>query len=96
MAQVIVEYGPPARQGVMQIMGLGEDEYMEPVELTASDAIRKVGRFGVGLWVAGLVVGNDKLRNIGLGGALASIAIAQVTKIPGAHPVLTLLQSRSA
>jgi len=94
MADVVVEYGPPGTRGVTAIMGLGQDEYLDPAEMNAADAIRKVGRFSGVLWIAGLFTGNSRLKDIGLGGLIAASAMSQVTRLPGSHPILTLLTSK--
>jgi hypothetical protein len=90
----VIEYGPPGVRGVTQIMGLGQTEYMEPAEMDAAAAIRNVGRFSAILWITGLVMSNSRLKDVGLGGLLSAIAVSQATKIPGSHPVLTLLPRR--
>ena len=94
MPNAVIEYGPPSRPGVTAIMGLGEDEYMEPTETRVANATRNIGRFSAALWLGGMFIDNDKVKNIGLGGLLVAIAISQASNIPGSHPIMTLLTPR--
>lgn len=80
MPNVVVEHGPPGQMGVTQIMGLGEDEYMEPADTRIKIASRRVGGFSLALWLAGSLLKNDTVSNLGIGGVLAAVAINRLAK----------------
>ena len=90
----VIEYGPPGVRGVSHIMGLGQTEYLEPSEERMAQATRNIGRFSAALWLGGLLIGNDSMKYMGLGGVIVAIGISQTTKIPGSHPITTLLVPR--
>lgn len=72
MPNVVMEYGPPGHKGVTSIMGIGATD-IEPTNHAAS--MKRVGVLAGVLWVAGGVIGSNTLKNIGIGGAGALVAV---------------------
>jgi hypothetical protein len=74
-----VSYGPPGSQGVQTIMGLGADELAALSDKTDA-ALTKAGWISVGVWAVGVVLNKSRLRDMGIGGALASFIVRHATK----------------
>jgi hypothetical protein len=65
-----VEYGPPGHRGVTQIMGLGETSIAQkasPGRLVAGGAALT--------YIAGMALGSNMAKNMGLGAGLALFAL---------------------
>jgi len=86
MKNVIVEYGPPGVRGVSQIMGLGTDS-LEVVEIgpavpfpTPADVTIRIVGACVGAWILGSFIGSNTIKNMAVGGAVASIVTHRLAK----------------
>lgn len=78
MKTIHVSYGPPSRQGVESIMGIGADE-LDSHSSKVDNALKLAGLASVGAWVLGVIVNSKTLRTAGLGGAAVAFAVRHVS-----------------
>jgi len=77
--KVNVEWGPPGKQGVQTIMGLGADEIAANSDNT--DKILTMASWAsLAAWAVGAVTGNKQIRDVGLGGSLVAFIVKYATK----------------
>lgn len=79
MPKIHVSYGPPGARGVSTLLGLGADE-VAALEDKRDKALVRAGWIGVGLWGVGLLLNRKRIRDVGMGGALASFLVRYVTR----------------
>lgn len=79
MKHIAVSFGPPAQQGVQQIMGLGADE-LDALAGKTEKALTTAGWVALGVWALGVVSNRKQMRSAGLGGALVAFGVKYVTR----------------
>ncbi len=76
-----ISHAPPAQRGVTMIMGVGADDELAACPPYAS-ALKTAGALSVGVWLVGMFLGSNTVRNLGFGGAVATLGAHMLGRGP--------------
>ena len=75
-----ISHAPAAHRGVTMIMGVGAVDEALAACPPYDRALKTAGMLSVGVWVLGMVVGSNVIRNLGFGGAIATFGVQMVAR----------------